>query len=366
MCVFLRFAAGVFLASTFLLTSAAAAAEGRKPKIGVSVPLSGEAAFQGEDVKNAVMIANRELTNDAYQLVFEDDKCSGKEAVSAARKLVDTQQVRYVLGFPCSGALLPASAVYQQAGVVVISSVAMASAISQAGDCIFRTCPNNVGMARALFDYVSARHRRIGIISEETEYPQSLAREFMALARQTGLQVEAVSYLPDTVDFRSMLLRLKRGEIEALFVNPQAEPAFVRILKQMSEMNWKPQVYGNLYPSSPTFLKLAGGLAEGVIFSDLPFVEGTLTEEGRRLYGKFLAKFGPPVSSDFSVVTTFAAFAALHEAIQSGQDVKEHLYRHKFGRVVESYSFDQNGDVVGIEPVMKRIRHGAALPAAGK
>ena len=93
-------------------------------KIGVSVPLTGSAATLGTDIKNALTFANERYGNHEYELVFEDDKCSGKEAVTIAQKFVQIDKIHFVLGFPCSGALLSAAPVYEQNRVVVIAAAA--------------------------------------------------------------------------------------------------------------------------------------------------------------------------------------------------------------------------------------------------
>jgi ABC-type branched-subunit amino acid transport system substrate-binding protein len=56
----------------------------------------------------------------------------------------------------------------------------------------------------------------------------------------------------------------------------------------------------------------------------------------------------------------FAAFNALHQAIQSGSDAKRYLDTHTFNSVCGAYRFDQNGDVVGdrLRYVLKTISRG--------
>lgn len=74
--------------------------------LGISLALSGPAATYGIDIKNTIMFANDELASGKYQLHFEEDKCSGKEAVSAAHKFINILQLKYALGFACSSTVL--------------------------------------------------------------------------------------------------------------------------------------------------------------------------------------------------------------------------------------------------------------------
>src|SRR5262249_26322470 len=145
---------------------------------------------------------------------------------------------------------------------------------------------------------------------------------FLANAAKDKFDVTNVTYLPNTTDFRSILLKLKTLGIEGLFIDSQAEPGFIRILEQTKQLNWDVPIYGNLYPSSPTLLKAVGSKAEGIVFSDLPFLDKTVNAKGAELFKKFRAQYGEPLSSDFYFVVGVAAFNALDKAIQSGQDVK--------------------------------------------
>jgi branched-chain amino acid transport system substrate-binding protein len=331
-------------------------------KIGVSVPLTGEGASYGADVKNALEFASQQLGKGSYQLVIEDDKCDGREAATVARKLVDVEHVHYVLGLPCSSAVLASAPIYEKAKTIAISSAATATQISDAGDYIFRTCPSNAAAARVLYGYLAKHHQRFGLISEETEYPQSLVREFFAQPGAEKLIVASESYLPNTPDFRTILLRLRQVQIDTLFVNPQAEPALVRIIAQIKQLNWELPLYGNIYPGSATFLSLAGKNAEGIIFSDFPFFHGAINSTGEKLYEKYERRYGKPQSSDFFFLTNYIAFGALDEAIKSGEDVKSYLYSHRFSNIVDDYSFDGKGDIVGIGMVLKKVVNGKVEP----
>ena len=78
-------------------------------KIGVSLPLTGPASTYGVELKKVITFANKKLANNKYELIFEDDKCSPKEAVTVAHKFIDLDKLKYVTGFACSGATVAAA-----------------------------------------------------------------------------------------------------------------------------------------------------------------------------------------------------------------------------------------------------------------
>jgi branched-chain amino acid transport system substrate-binding protein len=317
-----------------------------KIKIGVTVPLSGSAAAYGTDIKNALVFANKKLANSSYELIIEDDQCVDKEAVTVAHKLVDVDKVNFMLGFGCSGTVLASAPVYEKAKVVSIASGTGAPAITNAGDYIFRTKPSLKLAADLLAADMAKKFKKVGIITEETAYCQGLTDATVKAAEALKLEVLNENYLTGTEDFRTLLLKLKSKGVEAIFLNPQAEPSMVNQYKQFLALEWKIPIYGTFQPGSPVFLDAFGKAADGIIYADLQFNSEMLNEVGRKLYSEFEEEYGKAKSAEHYSALSLVSFSAMNEAIKSGSDVKEFLYQHKFTDLVDGYSFDQNGDVV--------------------
>lgn len=81
--------------------------------IGVNDALTGPGAVYGLPQANAVQMAAEEINasggikagSDTYKLrvISNDDKANPTEATNSARKLIDRDGVKYLLGFCCSG-----------------------------------------------------------------------------------------------------------------------------------------------------------------------------------------------------------------------------------------------------------------------
>lgn len=63
---------------------------------------------------------NGRLLGQAVEIVVADDYCDSEQAVAAANKLI-AYGVDVVIGHNCSGAAIPASKVYADAGVLMIT-----------------------------------------------------------------------------------------------------------------------------------------------------------------------------------------------------------------------------------------------------
>ncbi len=77
-------------------------------KIGVLVPLTGEAASWGQNLLAGAELAQKEI-NDAggingreIKLITEDDQCKAATGVSAINKLISVDKVSVIVGPPCS------------------------------------------------------------------------------------------------------------------------------------------------------------------------------------------------------------------------------------------------------------------------
>ncbi len=331
-----------------------------KIKIGVSTALTGNAATYGTDIKNALLFASEKLAQGRYELLFEDDRCTGADAVSVAHKFVEVSKVRYVIGFACSGALLSAAPIYEKAKVVAISPGANAPAVSKAGDYIFRTTPSDAISAQVLLRYIHPRHKILGIISEETDYAQALAQEILKSNTSSELEIVTENFLTNASDVKPALLKLKSRNIDSLFINPQTEATFLLVLKQLKQLNFEVPVYGAYFPGSGAFLEQAGANAEGIVYADLPSLKEMVGAEGEKLYSEFEKKYGKPNAWDSLFVTSFEAFRALDLAIRSGHDVRTYLDEETFSGLVGKWSFDENGDINGIAHRLKVIRNGKA------
>jgi branched-chain amino acid transport system substrate-binding protein len=329
-----------------------------KIKIGVSIPLTGNASPWGVDIKNELMFANEKLSNNKFEFIFEDDACAGKEAVSVAHKLLDINKVNYVLGFACSGALLAPAPIYEKAKALVIATSVAAPAISQAGDYIFRTWPSDRESSRMAYQYILKKNKNLGLISEQTEFAQGFKTSFLSYNGDNKLKVVTDDYLTTDLDYRSTLLRFKSKNIDSIFINSQTERTFLAVLKQLKQMKMNIPVYGIYYPGSRWFLETAKEMAEGIIYVNVPEIDNALTDEGKKLFQEFVSIYGKPQSFDIMFATTFESFRALYEAIQSKEDPKEYLYTHSFNGVFGPWSFDKNGDIKGLSFLMYRIENG--------
>jgi ABC-type branched-subunit amino acid transport system substrate-binding protein len=145
-------------------------------------------------------------------------------------------------------------------------------------------------------------------------------------------------------------------------LNPQTDGPLITMVKQIKSLNWDIPLFGAYYPSSTNFLKGVGTQAEGITFVDPPTLKDLLVSDKVGLYDRFLSAGGPLRGIDYVFALTYNALAALDGAINSGTDPRTALYNLTFDGLSGPFSFDKNGDIKGIQHMIKRIEQGA--PAA--
>ena len=343
-----------------------ALADSPKIKIGISTALTGSAATYGQDVKDGILFAAKVFAPERYEFVIEDDKCSGKDAVTVAQKLIHVDKVQYVIGFACSGAALAAAPAYEAAKIPVIVTCASAPKISEAGKFIFRTTPSDTMAAAKLSDHLLTKHyQSVAVLTEQTEYALGLQEAFSVRAAAQKLKVTAEEYITGTTDFRSLLLKLKQQNPDGLFVNAQTEETTAAIVKQIREMHWAVPLYSAYWASSPAFLKLLGSEADGIEVVDTPPLDGLLNAEGQGVYQRFRDAGGEVRSIETIFASSVEALRALDSVLReqpgmTPEQVTAALGAKKFQGIFGPYSFDVNGDIVGLDFVIKRIEGGAA------
>ena len=339
-------------------------------RFGFIAPLSGETAAAGLDERNAVEMALSEINASDFlrgrrlEVIFEDGKCSGKDAAVAVQKLVAIDRVKVILGGCCSGETLGAAPITEKAGVILFSAFSSNPAITTAGDFVFRTAPSDDegGKAAARLAAASSGSKKVGVISENTDFSLGFRKAFVEALPGHGLElVGDENYNPSDSDLRSVLLRLKARAPEILLLNPQNGRKGGLLVKQLAEMGWRPVLIGNFVFSSSEAAVAAGGIEklEGIRFADAPEVDSTA---GREFLKKFESRYPSP-QTPFEVVLRYESVFILAHAIKTaGYDavkIRDYLYSMPpYAGRVGTFHFDRNGDVVGIPYASKVIRNG--------
>jgi len=353
--------------TTLTIALAACSAGESTIRIGYIGPLTGDAASYGVDTLNAVRIHVDELnaaggiSGKQIELIAEDGRCNGADAASAAQKLVNVDNVVAIIGGQCSSETLAAAPIAEAAKIPLISPVSSSPDVSQAGDFIFRTYPSDAYKGKVLANILTQKgFMKVAILSENTDFCQGI-RTTVAANLPAGSIVFDEIVDPGTKDYRTLATRLKDLEFDALIINGQSDATNTEMAKQARELGIVQPFFGTDTADSATLQAQAGEAVEGMTFIS---TSSKLGEGGSDSFAsKFLAKFGEPKSNLSFATLAYDALGILADIIgkngTDGMKIKDALYAlDGYQGAAGTFSFDTNGDVVGIGYAVKQFQDG--------
>jgi branched-chain amino acid transport system substrate-binding protein len=171
--------------------------ESRVITIGVAADLTGPVAVIGERQVRAAQLAVSQ-TNAAggigiggqfysIRLAVVDDQCDSTRAITSAYQLLAAGSVA-VVGHTCSAASGPASGIYRDAGVAMVTSSSTNPLLTHQGYTnTFRVCSNDAASAVALAQYFhDAGYRRAAILVDPDGWSDLLAATFASAFQGLG------------------------------------------------------------------------------------------------------------------------------------------------------------------------------------
>lgn len=341
-------------------------------KIGCVAPLTGPQAHLGKDIENGcrmavdeVNAANPQLGGQPvrFELLAEDDQADPKTATVVAQKLVDNG-VKGVVGHLNSGASIPASRIYSDAGIAQISPASTAVAYTHQGfNTTFRLMANDSQQGKALGQYATRLSKRVAVVDDRTAYGQGLIDEVVKAVRTSGGDVVGREFTTDkSTDFTAILTTLKGKRPDVLVfggMDPQAAP----MARQMQTLGIKAQFIGGDGMQSAEFLKLAGSFGEGVIGSS-PGLPLEKMPGGMDFAKRFEERFGnvqiyAPFAYDATKVLTGAMMKA-----GSSDPVKylPVLASYQMDGVIGPIAFDELGDLKDGPVTLYKVKDGRWEP----
>jgi branched-chain amino acid transport system substrate-binding protein len=202
-------------------------------------PMTGQYAVFGEQLARGTEMAVRDVNaqggvgGQRLTLRIVDDACDPKLAVEIAEEIA-RQGVVLVVGHACSGASIPASRVYHEKGILMITPASINSRLTEQGFAnVFRTCGRDDVQGIFAADYVldNKLAERIAIIQDQSVFGKGMADEFRKQLNRRGVReamYEAISQ--DDNDFSPLIARMRDVGIQLVYFGGYSTEAglFVR------------------------------------------------------------------------------------------------------------------------------------------
>ncbi len=301
------------------------------------------------------------------RVIKEDDKESVNEGRLVAQRLSDNPDVVAVVGHLNSHVSIPAAAMYEAAGLLMITPASTSPELTRKGfRRVFRSVNSDEKIGGQMVEFALATgYRRVIICYVRNAYGLGLANAFEQHADAAGLQiVDRQSYDPAVAEtpssFARMIREWKNHEFDAIFLAGMA-PQAGYVVKHVRAAGIKAPIFGGDALDTAELLSSAGTDAEGVVVASI-FHPDNPRPEVQRFNDRFKATYG--VLPDSWAARGYEAIQLLAAAMErAGSPAPDRVAEalrsiDTWTGITGSFSFDEKGDVIGKTMVTVVVRDG--------
>ncbi|BAQ09598.1 ABC-type branched-chain amino acid transport systems, periplasmic component [Bacillus sp. OxB-1] len=335
-----------------------------KAKVGVISYLTGPGASYGEAITNGLKLANQEITEAGeveLELKIEDSAGKQEEALSAAQKLMNSENVDIIVGPTLSTEMQVVAPEADLNGVTIIGTSTTAAGIPQIGDYVFRnSIPESMAIPAAVQKAVDEYDvKKVAILYGNDDVFTKAGYDVMKeVAEDMGLEVVTTeTFQLGQSDYKAQLTKIKNMNPDLILASALYNEGSV-ILDQARKMGIDVPVVGGNGFNSPEVIKIAGDASNGLIVAT-PWFGKKDDEKVRSFVEKYKAEYG--MEPDQFAAQAYDALYLVAEAVKNAGEADRDAIRdamaeiRDFEGVLGTMSFDEEGDIV-MEPTVLIIK----------
>ncbi|CAM3184644.1 MULTISPECIES: branched-chain amino acid ABC transporter substrate-binding protein [Pseudomonas] len=323
-------------------------------KIGIAGPKTGPVTQYGDmqfmGAKQAIADINAKGGVDGKQLVAVeyDDACDPKQAVAVANKVVN-DGVKFVVGHLCSSSTQPASDIYEDEGVIMITPAATSPEITARGyKLIFRTIGLDSAQGPAAGNYIAdhVKPKIVAVLHDKQQYGEGIATAVKQTLEKKGVKVAVFEGLnAGDKDFSSIIQKLKQANVDFVYYGGY-HPELGLILRQSKEKGLNAKFMGPEGVGNDSISQIAQGASEGLLVT-LP--KSFDTDPANKAIVEEFAKnkqdpTGPFVFPAYSAVEVIAGGITAAKSEDTAK-VAAAIHAGTFKTPTGELSFDAKGDL---------------------
>lgn len=224
-----------------------------KVKIGVSLPLTGASASDGQNTRNGAALAlehNKSkpaLQKYNIEIAAEDDKSDPKDAAAIGNKFAGDKEIFAVVGNYNSSCTLAEASILSKAGLVQISPASSSPKITGFSKYLFRTQPTDELVGANIVDWAKdLKFKKVAVVYENSDFGKGLQGVYEKRWPGEGRTIVATEYYTpgSTLDFTSILTKIKSAGAEGVLLGSLYQDAAL-MAKQAKQLGLKAQFFGD-------------------------------------------------------------------------------------------------------------------------
>lgn len=330
-----------------------AVADAQTHIIGVAGPITGANAAFGQQLKNGVVYGIEAINaaggvlGQKYHVRIYDDACDPKEATRVAQRAA-LDNVKIIIGHFCSSSSIPASTVYAEANVLMISPASSNPALTERNLWnTFRVTgrDDRQGTVAAQFILNGFASRNIAILHDKTTYGKGLADETRKVLNAGGVRDRVYEgFNSGDKDFSAIVSRLKAQNIGFVYVGG-FHTEIGLLLRQMRGAGVRAILMSGDGIVSSEFPTIAGsGTVDGTLFTFAPDArKNPAARDAVAALSRVSASAEGYTLYAYAAVQAWAQAAAAARSVDPRQ-VAAALKSGTFNTAIGQLSFDAKGD----------------------
>jgi branched-chain amino acid transport system substrate-binding protein len=335
--------------------------------VGVAGPITGpNAAFgaqlqKGAEQAAADINAAGGINGEQIKLVIGDDVSDPKQGVSVANKFV-ADGVKFVVGHFNSGVTIPASEVYAENGILMITPSATNPQVTERGLWnTFRTCGRDDQQGAVAGAYMAANFKdaKVAIVHDKTTYGQGLADETKKAANAAGVteaMYEGVNI--GDKDFSALIAKMKEAGVTVVYWGGLHTEGGL-LIRQAADQGLKATFMSGDGIVSNEFASIGGPAVEGTLMTFPP--DPRKNPASKDLVEKFRAAgFEPEAYTLYSYAALQIMAAAANKAgSNDSQKVAEAIKASgPWATAIGDLGYDAKGDITRPDYVLYSWKKG--------
>lgn len=335
-------------------------------KIGVISYLSGPGAAYGEAITNGFKLAQKEINEKGevkIDLVIEDSAGKQEQALSAAQKLMSSDDIVAILGPTLSTEMNVVGPEADLNGIPIMGTSTTAQGIPQIGEYVFRnSLPESLAIPAAIQKAVDKYGaKKVAILyGNDDVFTKSGFDTMKEEAEKMGLDTLTIeTFQKGQADYNAQLTKIKGLNPDLILCSALYNEGAV-IMDQARKMGIDvPFVGGNGF-NSPQVIEIAGEASEGLVVATPWFGEKD-DSKVQEFVQKYEAEYGK--KPDQFAAQAYDALYIMAEGLTNAGEADRDKLRDALAEIKDlpgvlgNFSFDKDGDVV-MEPTVLIIKDG--------
>lgn len=323
-------------------------------KIGVILPLSGNMKDFGMEYKRGIELAVEGINNKGgiygrpIVLFYKDSKYDKQESIESVKQLINNENIEIVFAYSDIEAISISSIVKEND--ILLFNQGFSSVLTNLESNNFRNSISHWVLGESMMTYMNS-FESIVVLFEMDYESTSMINHFADINNNTINVVYQSSFMVEKTNFSKYIEKINTKQPQAVLYVGSSTIALESFLKQIKESQINTKVY-----TSDVILQLEDlSYANNVNFIALaPNNDKKMQNQWKALQLEYQNKYNSSIVYDDIVKKGYDSVNIISKAVKrngyNSIEISDYLYdMNKFNGFLGKYSFDENGDVTGLE-----------------